>query len=405
MGGVCGNFCDDSSIAAVAGQTVVGVIPVVGQVADVRDTLQAIGDVILNHDRDSVINLGTTAAAWIPGFDVLKGGGRPARRALREEEREVAQKAPLPDEPNGRSEKAPDDDASVPVTAADQAAEDAARRQDREAVELREFESMRRGRYEVHNEEDLRRLEANPPRADAPPPGAEPTIWTAYIDYWNKRVGDLRNAYQGGQKSTQAGPLTWLDYSAFQSRFARGRVFQDSVTRQLREAHRELDIRSDVGISRPGSFRTLFPDQVAVDREAQRAWELNGRPPGEVPKVQTFSNKSRDFRNMSAERVQAQVEEDLTEAKNKYSGELEIRRDSQSVSGPSSENGGSTIQLKLPPHPLYGTKVQVSKVTLIYDSDLMTAAQMASIQRSAPDGVSIEFRSGSEPPDPDSVWR
>lgn len=105
VGAFCGNFCDDNSIPAIAGQTAVGFIPYVGQAADARDTVQAIWDVIENHDAESAINLGTTLAGWIPGLDAVKSG-RATRRALSDEEHALAQTAPH-DAPNGPKDEAP----------------------------------------------------------------------------------------------------------------------------------------------------------------------------------------------------------------------------------------------------------------------------------------------------------
>lgn len=72
-GALLGDFADNDTWSAMAGQTVVGLIPVVGQIADARDTAAAVVDVIEGKDG-AWPRLGAAGVGWIPVIgDVLKG--------------------------------------------------------------------------------------------------------------------------------------------------------------------------------------------------------------------------------------------------------------------------------------------------------------------------------------------
>lgn len=89
---VKGDFSDNDSWSATAGQVIGGFIPVVGQIGDARDTVSAIGDVIQGKDG-AWGNLGLAAVAWVPGVgDLAKGAIRGGEKAL-DAGSEVAQQA------------------------------------------------------------------------------------------------------------------------------------------------------------------------------------------------------------------------------------------------------------------------------------------------------------------------
>ncbi len=80
-GALLGDFAGNDTWSAVAGQTVVGLIPVVGQVADARDTVAAVIDVA-QGEEGAWARLGAAALGWLPGVgDALKGGARLGMRA------------------------------------------------------------------------------------------------------------------------------------------------------------------------------------------------------------------------------------------------------------------------------------------------------------------------------------
>jgi hypothetical protein len=84
-GAVLGDFSDDESKTAGFSQIGVGLIPVVGQIADARDTIAALKDVY-EGKPGSWKALGWSAVAWVPGIGdaakaCRKSGVRAALRA------------------------------------------------------------------------------------------------------------------------------------------------------------------------------------------------------------------------------------------------------------------------------------------------------------------------------------
>jgi hypothetical protein len=106
-GAIKGDFDhEDDSWWKVIGQTVVGVIPVAGQVADVRDTLAAI-DGIWEGREGAWTDLGLAGIGWIPALgDFAKGGLRVARKGAKataqiaEGAADIAHHAPAPHVPH-----------------------------------------------------------------------------------------------------------------------------------------------------------------------------------------------------------------------------------------------------------------------------------------------------------------
>lgn len=91
-GALLGDFAGNDTWSAVAGQAAIGFIPVVGQIADARDTLAAARDVAEGKDG-AWMKLGAAAVGWIPGVgDALKGGARVGRRVTTEIVEEVAER-------------------------------------------------------------------------------------------------------------------------------------------------------------------------------------------------------------------------------------------------------------------------------------------------------------------------
>ncbi|WP_394840174.1 hypothetical protein LVJ94_25140 [Pendulispora rubella] len=80
-GAILGDFGGDSGWSGLAGQVVVGFIPIAGQIADVRDTVAGIKAVV-NGEPGGWAQLGGAAVAWIPGVgDLAKAGIKGARHA------------------------------------------------------------------------------------------------------------------------------------------------------------------------------------------------------------------------------------------------------------------------------------------------------------------------------------
>lgn len=75
-GAVRGNFSDNTSWSATGGQVVVGFVPVLGQIADARDTVASIGQVA-RGEEGGWLNLGASVVGWVPGVgDGLKAAIR-----------------------------------------------------------------------------------------------------------------------------------------------------------------------------------------------------------------------------------------------------------------------------------------------------------------------------------------
>jgi hypothetical protein len=75
-GFVRGDFAGNDSWSALAGQVVAGFIPVVGQIADVRDAAAAVGGIVSGRDG-AWADLGLAALGFVPGIgDAAKGAVR-----------------------------------------------------------------------------------------------------------------------------------------------------------------------------------------------------------------------------------------------------------------------------------------------------------------------------------------
>lgn len=85
-GAVLGNFSDNHSWSATGGQVAVGLIPVVGQIADARDTIASVGQVLRGEDG-GWLNLGASIVGWVPGIGdaakaAIRGGGNLAEAGV-----------------------------------------------------------------------------------------------------------------------------------------------------------------------------------------------------------------------------------------------------------------------------------------------------------------------------------
>ncbi|WP_394834781.1 hypothetical protein LVJ94_50625 [Pendulispora rubella] len=80
-GAIQGDFGGDHGWSGLAGQVITGFIPVVGQIADVRDTVAGIKAVVQGKPGGWA-QLGGAAIAWVPGVgDLAKAGLKGARHA------------------------------------------------------------------------------------------------------------------------------------------------------------------------------------------------------------------------------------------------------------------------------------------------------------------------------------
>jgi hypothetical protein len=206
---------------------------------------------------------------------------------------------------------------------------------------------------------------------------ADNSLWPKYVAYWERRYQEL-----AGQRTLPAGhpelqgPLRWKPYEALADRFARARRFQNSATRSLqREAlappeermslrgMKDPQVDENVCLAPEGSTSRTFVDQMAVDKATLG--------PGQRPVVHSFSNKQHDFSSKSSKAAREQLAIDVQEARTKYAGAVEIRR---------------------PGHPLFGRKVVVTRVHIIYDGEgLLPEIKRALLDEARNLGVELRF--------------
>jgi hypothetical protein len=224
----------------------------------------------------------------------------------------------------------------------------------------------------------LKELERYRPAVREPPTGvrAESPLWVDYVAYWEGRYQEL-----AGLRSSAAGrtelkpPLKWQSYQQFRQRFQQALEFQRRVGEAMRgEANGTSGARSllrgveqplvteNVGLAHESGFLT-YVDQLVVDKASLSA--------SSRPTVHSFSNKKRTFATRDLEDDFRQLREDIHEAKLKYGGTVEVRR---------------------PGHPLFGRKVIVTRVHLVYDGEGLTDTLRKALSDEALiNGVDLHF--------------
>jgi hypothetical protein len=245
---------------------------------------------------------------------------------------------------------------------------------------LAEAEALEAG---VRQPARLEELARHRPSVHQPPPGvaANNGRWLDYVTYWERRYEELSGTRPRPPGAPPAKPpLAWNSYNTFLGRFQQAMEFQRNVAQALRreaglaqgERHwlRGLEqplVMENVGLAHEGRASLTYVDQLVVDEASLR--------PGQRPTVHSFSNKQRDFRTLSENEVQKLLEADVKEALTKYGGVVEIRR---------------------PGHPLFGRKVNVSRVHLIYDEKKMTSKVKDTLNKAA-ERYDIELHFHAQP--------
>jgi hypothetical protein len=192
------------------------------------------------------------------------------------------------------------------------------------------------------------------PRRGQPPAGVEAgnLRWGQYVAYWERRYEELT-----GKRPLPAGelearpPLTWKGYDALLGRFQRSLEFQRGVTREMQQealaagGERLLPqgmkrplVTDNLGLAREGSSSITYSDQFVVDEATVG--------PGKSATAHSYSDKQHDFSGKSPDDAVQVFKRDALEAKTKYGGTVEVRRRD---------------------HPLFGQKVVVSRVHIVYD--------------------------------------
>jgi hypothetical protein len=217
------------------------------------------------------------------------------------------------------------------------------------------------------------------PSLHEPPPGvaADNGRWVDYVAYWEQRYEELAGTRQRPPGASPAKPpLAWDSYRTFLGRFQRAMQFQREVARVLREQAKLAEtqrhwlrglehpiVTENVGLVHEGKAALTYVDQFVVDEASLR--------PGRTPTVHCFSNKQRSFKSMSTQDIEKQLTADVREALTKYGGTVEVRR---------------------PGHPLFGRKVEISRVHLVYDEQGLSASVKKTLMDEAQQlGVELHF--------------
>ncbi|MDY7230478.1 hypothetical protein [Hyalangium rubrum] len=239
------------------------------------------------------------------------------------------------------------------------------------ALEARLPEALKAAARHPPQVEVLARLR---PSLEHPPVGmsANAPRWIRYVEYWERRYEHL--ASHSGRTELKS-PLTWESYSTLLGRFQRALEFQRSTTQALqqealasgqRQWLRGMErpiVAENVGLAHEGTSTLSYVDQLVVDQASLR--------PGMRPSLHTFSNKQHHFSAVNERDAIKQVRLDISEAQTKYGGTVEVRR---------------------PGHPLFGRKVVVSRVHLVYDGTGISPAFMETLSVEARTrGVSLHF--------------
>jgi len=245
---------------------------------------------------------------------------------------------------------------------------------------LAEAEALESGARLPARMEELAR---HRPSVQQPPPGvvASNGRWLDYVAYWERRYEELAGTRPRPPSAPPTKPpLVWNSYDAFLGRFHRAMEFQREVARVLkvevglakgaRQWLRGLEqplVMENVGLAHEGRASLTYVDQFVVDEASLR--------PGQRPAVHSFSNKQREFNSLSRQEIEKQLGADVKEALTKYGGMVEVRR---------------------PGHPLFGRKVTVSRVHLVYDAKGMTPEAKKTLN-SASELYDIELHFHAQP--------
>jgi hypothetical protein len=173
-------------------------------------------------------------------------------------------------------------------------------------------------------EKQLTALEKSPPAGATGHP-----LWSEYLEYGRERLADLRQGTKARRGRTLEPPLKWEGYQQMRGLWLRGLAFERDMAKLLRDdaalprAQRRFlqdfespRVETYVGVRKP-TADLRFADVLVIEQKPL---------PGQPPRVETFSFKSRDFSEFEYRTVVAQMKADAREALHKYGETLEIRR-------------------------------------------------------------------------------
>jgi len=219
---------------------------------------------------------------------------------------------------------------------------------------------------------NLKAVEKAKPVLERPPEGVSPLRlrWREYVAYYEKRHAEMVQAESSGTLDSVKPPLKWTEYESLRDTYARGIRYQQArVTALLSDAIRLRGFRKPRIQQNSGVFKAdlRYADALVIETDVR---------PGEVPRVETFSFKSRNFTAMNAKAVKAQLEAYALEAQKYYGGELDIRT---------------------PGLGMRGQPIRVAKVHLVCDAEFLPASAMIEdltkllAEVSSETGVEIRF--------------
>jgi hypothetical protein len=241
---------------------------------------------------------------------------------------------------------------------------------------LAEAEAMEQGpRYSVRVAE----LERYRPVYSRPPLGVPPDHprWGRYVTYWARRYDELTGKRPLSPGQTEAKlPLTWRGYDVLLGRFQRSLEFQRGVTQAMQQEARTAGraqflpqgmkrplVADNLGLAHEERSTITYADQFVVD-EATAV-------PSRRPNVHSYSTKQHDFSGKGRDDAVKQLRLDGREAQAKYGGTVEVRR---------------------PDHPLFGQKVVVSRVHIVYDGERVSSELREALLKEAhASGVELHF--------------
>ncbi|WP_181791129.1 hypothetical protein [Myxococcus llanfairpwllgwyngyllgogerychwyrndrobwllllantysiliogogogochensis] len=171
---------------------------------------------------------------------------------------------------------------------------------------------------------DVKLLKEMAPKLNEPPPGVEKgaPLWQEYVAYRQRRLKEIRDG------DAVKGPLKWEGYGGMRAYYARGMAFERTMIAILeadaalpRAQRRWLGdfeqprIETHVGVSK---VDLRYADVLVIEERP---------PPGQPPRVEAFSFKSRNLSRLDGEVLEVQVNTDASNAMKYYGGTLKILRD------------------------------------------------------------------------------
>ncbi|NVJ18991.1 hypothetical protein [Myxococcus sp. AM010] len=206
-------------------------------------------------------------------------------------------------------------------------------------------------------------------RRAAPAEVAAEPLWADYVAYLETRAAEITKGI------AEKGPLKWAGYQLLRDRYARGLAFERKMValleadaalpRAKRKWLKDFDrprIVTHVGVAKAD---LRFADVLVIEE---------GPTAGPMPRVETFSLKSRDLSSMKEKPLQSQLVEDARAALRYYGETLSIRR------------------------PELVQKTQVQRVRVIYEGGRLKPQDLDALERSVMKaesevaGVEVQFQ-------------